>query len=82
MADFRCHGNLGLSAEGFFTPLAVTHPSILSPHRSSGARASAFNAVKMLPYREAQQSAFSVLLSECRPLIAERWLRPRLRCPP
>jgi len=63
VVDFHFHGNLGLSAEEFFTPLAVTHPSILSPHHSSGTHVSAFNAMEMLPYRQRQYPASSVLLS-------------------
>ena len=44
MADYRCHGNLDLSADGALTRLAVTCANILTSIRSSMGHPFAFTA--------------------------------------
>ena len=48
-ADDRCVGNLGLSADGFFTRLHVTHVSIRTSDTSSGPHGSAFTGLRNAP---------------------------------
>ena len=58
-ADERCAGNLGLSAEAFFTPLIVTHVSIRTSDTSSMPSSTPSPAYGTLPYRPPALPPFS-----------------------
>ena len=49
-ADYRCAGNLGLSANGFFTRFIVTHVSIRTSDTSSMPLGTPSQAYRTLPY--------------------------------
>lgn len=50
-ADYRCAGNLGLTAIGFFTRIVVTHVSIRTSDTSSNPYESPSQAYRTLLYR-------------------------------
>ncbi len=50
-ADYRCAGNLGLTANGFFTRIVVTHVSIRTSDTSSKPYSSPSQAYGTLLYR-------------------------------
>ena len=60
-ADYRCAGNLGLPARGFFTPFVVTHVSIRTSDTSSKPLDSPSQAYRTLLYHAHSASAASVL---------------------
>ena len=61
-ADYRCAGNLGFTANGFFTRFIVTHVSIRTSDASRGPRGSSFAGLRNapLPLTLARESAASV----------------------